>query len=108
MSLIYLGLATVAIFTAYLVYKKRRFRMLKHYIEYVYMGDFCNTGDYGPLDDLAANGLLKEITRNGGKVLYHRSGTSSNIHDIIRLRDTQLAESGLAQVVEKYYKDTLN
>ncbi len=82
--------------------------MLKHYIEYVYMGDHVTTADYGPLDDLIATGLLKQIPRHGGKVLYHRTGTFDEVHDIIRFRDTQLAESKLNAVIEKHYKDNLN
>lgn len=81
--------------------------MLKHYIEYIYLGDHVTTADYGPLDDLTANGLLKEIARNGGKVLYHRSGNLKQVHDIIMFREVQLAESGLTDVIEKHYKDKL-
>ncbi len=60
--------------------------MTYHYVEYVYLGDKCTTREYGPLDDVAGSGLLREIVERGGVVTGHWLGSYESVENAIDIR----------------------
>lgn len=65
--------------------------MLYHYVEYKIGGEIYNTGDR-PINDLEGVGLINEIERRGGLILYHQIGSAGEIRDFIGWRDRKAAE----------------
>lgn len=77
--------------------------MVYHYIEYSFHGERCHTRRSGPLNDLEGNGLICEVKKRGGKILYHKEGTFDYIDEVINFRQ-QAVKDHASKIINGSYK----
>ncbi|MCD4173149.1 hypothetical protein KX453_20115 [Escherichia coli] len=100
---IYLGLHKKVFRVIIWFYYEYRIKMVFHYIEYSFHGERYHTRRSGPLNDLEGNGLICEIKKRGGKILYHKEGTFDYIDEVINFRQ-QAVKDHASKIINGSYK----